>query len=405
MTNSTNIAILYWADPFGYVPSGIDSFIRGILKFAPPDLSYTVVGATSDPVSRPLGKEVVKEVNGRELRLRPVVTIDPSSSRTRIPMTLRYMHALRREYRQGRLDEFAILDFHRIEPALLFLREPRPRNLTLHHDNLVSTRSAGSDNMWRFAPWLYDLVERPVLPRMDRVFCVRQSAVDRYLATDERLAGKVMFTPTWMEPDVFNAGDDVESDHAAVRQQLGVASDTALITTVGRIDHQKDPLLLISAFAKVSEQHPRCQLVLIGDGTLRAQVSDKAAETGCSEKVTFMGSQPPEEIARVLRASDIFALSSAYEGMPIALLESLACGLPAAVTDVGEVRRVVEHGVNGMISADRSVDAYAACLGEGLARAEELRGSKCTDAVVPYRPERVLAAIYENHRRQAQRPG
>ena len=107
----------------------------------------------------------------------------------------------------------------------------------------------------------------------------------------------------------------------------------------------------------------------------------------------------------MLRASDIFALSSAYEGMPIALLESLACGLPAAVTDVGEVRRVVEHGVNGMISADRSVDAYAACLGEGLARAEELRGSKCTDAVVPYRPERVLAAIYENHRRQAQRPG
>ena len=62
------IAILYPSDPAGNAPSGIDSVIRGILKWAPPDLEYTLLGATTDPVARPVGIEVGVKLGQREVR-------------------------------------------------------------------------------------------------------------------------------------------------------------------------------------------------------------------------------------------------------------------------------------------------------------------------------------------------
>ena len=62
-----NVAIIHPIDPAGHVPSGIDAFIRGILKFAPPDIHYTLFGATSDPVARPPGKLAKVVLGEREI--------------------------------------------------------------------------------------------------------------------------------------------------------------------------------------------------------------------------------------------------------------------------------------------------------------------------------------------------
>jgi glycosyltransferase involved in cell wall biosynthesis len=115
--------------------------------------------------------------------------------------------------------------------------------------------------------------------------------------------------------------------------------------------------------------------------------------------------RPPAEIAEILRAADLYVLSSAYEGMPIAMLEALATGLPVASTDVGEVRLVVKDGVNGRISADRSVESFAKAIMDALDASEGLRGVPCESAVRDYHPEAVLKIIYANHRLQAQKQG
>jgi len=65
------IGIFYHTDPVGSVPSGIDSFIRGILQWAPPDLDYTLFGASSDTAARPLGQESVLRIGDRVARFVP----------------------------------------------------------------------------------------------------------------------------------------------------------------------------------------------------------------------------------------------------------------------------------------------------------------------------------------------
>jgi len=387
----------------GNVPSGIDSFIKGILKFAPPDLDYLLLGATSDPAARPTGRIIELRGQKRVGRFLPLVEMNADGTRRRVPLTVRYLAALRGALRSGVAAGLDILDFHRIEPLLLFGADTRPKNLLIHQDMSV-VRDKNSDILWRHAPGVYEYFERRLLRQTERVFCVRQSAVDRYRATYPEIAGRIDFIPTWVDTDVFHpsAGPGeaagVREEH---RRRLGVSSDSRLLVFVGRLDRQKDPLLLLDAFARCAMPDPGLHLVVVGDGALRGEVEGGIVSRGLSTRVTLLGALNAANIAGWLRAADLFVLSSAYEGMPIAVLEALACGLPVASTDVGEIRRVVRDRSTGRIAATRD----AAGLGEAmcLALADIARDAPapaCVAAIQPYRPEIVLATIYENHRSQ-----
>jgi len=116
--------------------------------------------------------------------------------------------------------------------------------------------------------------------------------------------------------------------------------------------------------------------------------------------VHFLGVRPPPEIAEILRAADLYVLCSAYEGMPIAMLEALATGLPVVSTEVGEVRLVIQEGSNGRISEAREPKAFAGAILRGLSDADAFRGAACEQAVSRYHPEPVLENIFANHRLQ-----
>ena len=189
-----------------------------------------------------------------------------------------------------------------------------------------------------------------------------------------------------------------------IRKQLNVPQNKVLLVSVGRLDHQKDPLLLLSAFKQLTLTRSDLQLLMIGDGVLRKTGDAAVRELALEEHVTLLGNKSPVEIARHLHCADIFVLSSAYEGMPIAVLEALACGLPVVTTDVGEVGLVVTNGVNGQIADSRSQTALSAAMHEVLNATQRLSGHPCVEAVRAYRPEVVLSALYENHRRQVYGP-
>lgn len=398
------VAVLYPADPAGHIPSGIDTFIRGVLKWAPPDIEYTLFGATSDTVKRPLDREAFVPLDKREARCIPIVGMDPSGTRKILPLTVRYIWALRNYVRRGELKHFDVLDFHRIEPVCLFMHDVRPKNVVLHQDMSV-LRNSSADIMWRHAPWLYEAVERRLFKCLDRIFCVRQIAVERYAAKHAQLARRFMFIPTWVDTEVFRPPEDGSelSNHSrsSLLRQIGISESARILVSVGRLDHQKDPLLLIEAFRKVASRYADLRLVLIGDGVLRTRVQDACAAAGIRSKVCILGARPAHDIAGLLRASDLFVLSSAYEGMPIAVLEALASGVPVVTTDVGEVRLVVRDGVSGYIASERTADALENAICRALDRLELLRGGPCTRSVASFHPQIVLSQIYDNHRRQA----
>ena len=399
------VAIFYPTDPASHVPSGgIDSVIRGILEGAPPDLEYTLFGATSDAAARPVGRAWSLPAAARSARLIPLTQVDVGARRGIVPLTVRYMQALHRSIRTGACAEFDILDFHRIEPLWLFRSDRRPKNVVMHQDMTV-IRDKNCDIMWRHAPWLYEWIERRLVADVSHMFCVRRTAVERYRALYRDSPERFSFLPTWVDAATFAPPADAAARaraSASLRARLGLTDPSArVIVSVGRLDRQKDPELLLQALHEVALTAPHVHLAMIGDGVLRPAVERARDALGLAARVTLLGVQPPAAIAEVLRGADLFAMSSAYEGMPIALLEALSTGLPVVSTSVGEVPTLVTSGVNGCISQDRTPRALAEALLGALSRADAMMGEPCERAAEPYTPKKVLELIYGVHRAQA----
>ena len=321
------IAIHYHTDPAARLASGIDSFIRGVLRHAPDDLQYTLLGATTDARARPVGRPCEIDVGGRAARLLPLIHIDPEGRRHAMPLTVRYMGALARHAMAGGLVHYDILDFHRIEPLLFFGRDARPKNLTLHQD-MVVIRDPRSDILWRHLPWAYEALERRLIRRAERVFCVRRSAVQRYREREPRHAGRFAFMPTWFDSSRFGVGGPAERaaarDH--LRQQFGWPNGARVLIFVGRLDRQKDPLLLLEAALPLMAQFPDLHLLMVGDGGLRQAVAAEVDRSGMAARIALAGARHGNEIAKLLKGADLFVMSSAYEGMPIAVLEAGSLG-------------------------------------------------------------------------------
>jgi glycosyltransferase involved in cell wall biosynthesis len=397
------VAIFHPTDPLGHVPGGIDTIIRGILKWAPNDLEYTLFGATSDETSRPVGQEICGLFGNSNARFVPLTTIDPSSRRALIPVTARYLAALGLHKLKGGCRHFGALDCHRMETLWMFRRDPRPKNITVHQDMSV-IREPGCDIMWRHAPWLYERLESDVFHAADRIYTVRQTAVERYRRLYPDIAARIAFLPTWVDTTQFFPATDAAQRETArqdLRRKLGVHADSRVLVNVGRLDKQKDPLLLLNAFCGVREKLPNSHLVFIGDGVLRGAVERLIQERNIGKHVSLVGVMPPDRIAQIHRGSDLFVLSSAYEGMPIAVLEALGTGLPVVSTPVGEVGLVIDNGAAGRICSDFSAASLAQAVISALMD-PTLGGGSCEAAVAPYHDRNILARIYDNHRRQVE---
>ncbi len=395
------VSIVYPADPTGVVPGGIDTFIRGIAKHAPADIGIRLVGVTTDTVARPVGRWTACPVGHRSFHMFPVLAVESAGTRTRVPLSVRFIASLAR-YRQA--VDGDVLEFHRVEPALLFAADRRPKNAFLHL-NMKDLRNRKSDILWSRVPWLYYRLEDWLMPKFDSVYVVREEAVAWYRERFPDDPSRFRFTPTWVDTDDFRMPTDAERREARewLQRELGVATDAELLLSVGRLDSQKDPLLLAEGFRLLLHGRPQARLVYVGDGVLRAELARHLRTSGLEGRAVLAGLRGMREIARMLWAADLFVLASAYEGMPMSVLEALGSGVPVVATDVGEVRRVVLQGRTGRIVPERTPEALAAALSTALNERLDYAGRPCLDAAAPYTPARVLAPIYENYRRLAAR--
>jgi glycosyltransferase involved in cell wall biosynthesis len=133
--------------------------------------------------------------------------------------------------------------------------------------------------------------------------------------------------------------------------------DAEELILVGRLVAVKQVDLFLHAVERIRQSVPHVRARIVGDGPLRRDLEGLAAELGLADAVVFVGQCEPVEIE--LRRAGIFVLTSASEGVSLALMEALMCGLPAVVPDVGDLRDVVEDGVNGFVVTSPTVDAFA----------------------------------------------
>ena len=134
---------------------------------------------------------------------------------------------------------------------------------------------------------------------------------------------------------------------------------TKRIVSAGRLHEQKNYSLLIDAFAKISNDFPEYELVIYGDGELRQNLQEQINRYHLNHRISLFPSC--KDIWDKIRDASLFVLSSDYEGMPNALMEAMALGIPCIATDCrpGGARTLIEDGVNGFVTPLRDISALA----------------------------------------------
>jgi glycosyltransferase involved in cell wall biosynthesis len=147
-----------------------------------------------------------------------------------------------------------------------------------------------------------------------------------------------------------------EKSFKDVRAELGVGKEEVLVGFIARVTLQKNPLLLIRAFAKIAGTHP-IKLLIVGDGDLKKDAVDLAATLKVEDKIIF---QPfRQDIPDLLNAIDIYCLPSLWEGLSIALLEAMGMRKAIVATPVNGTKEVITHMKNGILVPVNDVDALA----------------------------------------------
>jgi glycosyltransferase involved in cell wall biosynthesis len=167
-----------------------------------------------------------------------------------------------------------------------------------------------------------------------RVICCSRASYDSFPAFFKWLAGRRL--------GVVQNGVDIERvDRIARRsQQTPRDSHRFTVTAISRLVAIKNPFLLLAAFHQSAV--PESYLVQIGDGPLRDKLVELSREAGLEQKVEYTGLIPREKVFEYLVHSDLFVSASRGEGLPVSVLEAMACQCPVLLSDIVPHREIAE---------------------------------------------------------------
>ncbi len=165
---------------------------------------------------------------------------------------------------------------------------------------------------------------RWLLSSVDRVFYVSNSmklVLEEFISPD-----RLIYTSNGYDKDIFELKNEVRED---------------FIINVGNLRWQKNHKLLIRSFANLTAKYSDLKLKIIGSGEELNELENLVHELDIKDKVFFMGTLSPEDIALMMNKAQFFCLSSSSEGFPKVIVEAMACGLPIISTDTGNCKEVI----------------------------------------------------------------
>lgn len=225
-------------------------------------------------------------------------------------------------------------------------------------------------------------------------------SADALAALDGFPSGRVAVIENGIDPGRYSNA----VDRAGLRRRLGLAPERRYLVCVARFHPVKDHATLVRAFAAVVAARPDADLLLAGDGELRGDLERQVRGLGLQGRMKFLGVR--DDVPDLLRAADVFALTSVSEAASLTVLEAMAAGLPVVVTAVGGNPEMVRDGQEGLLVPRGDAEATAAALLRVLGEpdlAARLGATGRATVEARYRLDRTVEAYWRLYRRLAGR--
>jgi len=202
--------------------------------------------------------------------------------------------------------------------------------------------------------YLYGLTARLA----DRVIAVSDEVRDFQIRHTNTPPVKIVTINNGVNVGMFE--NQIEKGRA-VREELGLHKDAPVIGIVGRLERQKDHNTFLEAAANIKQMLPEARFLIVGDGSLREELISRARDLDLLPTVIFCGIR--KDMPAVLGAIDLLVFSSRWEGLPVALLEGMASGLPIVSTAVGGIPGVVLENESALLVPPENPEELAkACV-------------------------------------------
>ncbi len=166
------------------------------------------------------------------------------------------------------------------------------------------------------------------------------------------LTNKVTILNNAVDMDIYAYNDEIRNN---IRKKYNIEKNTLLIGHIGRFTEQKNHRFLIEVFSRVKKNNENTKLLLVGKGPLEEEIKTLIRDSGFEQDVIFTGIR--SDISDLLSAMDVFVFPSLYEGMPNAVIEAQASGLPCVVSD--KITKSVDiTGLVEFVSLSDSVEIW-----------------------------------------------
>lgn len=149
-----------------------------------------------------------------------------------------------------------------------------------------------------------------------------------------------------------------------LRQRFRFSAEDRVLLCVGRLEPEKNHVLLLRVFARLRGRFPQLKLLLAGSGRLESDLRALAGELGVRDQVVFAGQVAP--VGPLFHLAEWFVLASSLEGLPMVVLEAMAARLPMVVTRVGGIPEVIEDGRTGWLVPPNDEAAFESALVHAL---------------------------------------
>ena len=276
------------------------------------------------------------------------VTVFPELVRELSPLSdLKAYFRLKRYFRENRFD---VVHTHSSKAGIVgrFAARAAHVPVVVH---TVHGQAFHPHEKW-YRNFLYILLERLAARKCDRIFAVAQAMIDQCVQAN--VAPREMYKVVYSGMDTTRfaaAKRDPE-----LRRRLGIPEKARTIVTVARLFQLKGYEFVLPAAERVIAAYPDTHILIVGDGPMHDELKARIAAAKLTEHFHFAGLVPPDKVADHLAQGELLWHLSLREGLPRAVVQALACGIPAIGFALDGTPEVLENGVTGFAVAPESVD-------------------------------------------------